>query len=54
MKIIFRHFLCNDVCKNTIFTDKKGYGLSDNNEEVCIQEDEMCKVKSRDQKNVKE
>ena len=25
----------------SIFTDKKGYGLSQYNEEVCIQEDEI-------------
>ena len=38
----------------SIFTDKKGYGLSEYNEEVCMKEDEIYKILSRYQNNVKE
>ena len=38
----------------SIFTDKKGYGLSKYNEEVCMQEDEIYKILSRYQQNVEE
>ena len=38
----------------SIFTDKKGYGLSEYNEEVFMKEDEIYKILSRYQKNVKD